>query len=174
VTILTDVPDGCPAAEKELFGPAATVTTVPDESAAVRVANDTDYGLGASVWTGDSDRGEALVPAIEAGNVFANQIVQSDPRLPFGGIKQSGYGSELSKHGTREFANEKTVWVEQPPPVVRPSTGRLASLACRFASARIVVLTSHLWPSTRVAATSAPRRATAPRALRDRAGTPSP
>ncbi|WP_424004899.1 NAD-dependent succinate-semialdehyde dehydrogenase (plasmid) [Haloarcula salina] len=111
-TILTDVPDGCPAAEEELFGPVATVTAVPDDEAAVRVANDTDFGLGASVWTADAARGEALVPEIDAGNVFVNQIVQSDPRLPFSGIKDSGYGTELSKHGIREFTNAKTVWVE--------------------------------------------------------------
>ncbi|MBX0297481.1 NAD-dependent succinate-semialdehyde dehydrogenase [Haloarcula nitratireducens] len=111
-TVLTGVPDGCPAAEEELFGPVATVTSVPDEETAVSVANDSQYGLGASVWTGDTDRGENLVSKIEAGNVFVNQIVQSDPRLPFGGIKQSGYGSELSDHGIREFTNPKTVWVE--------------------------------------------------------------
>jgi len=111
-TVLTDVPDGCPAADEELFGPVATVTAVPDESAAVHVANDTDFGLGASVWTADADRGEALVPEIDAGNVFVNQIVQSDPRLPFSGIKDSGYGTELSTHGIREFTNAKTVWVE--------------------------------------------------------------
>ncbi len=111
-TVLTAVPDGCPAAEEELFGPVATVTSVSDEETAVSVANDSQYGLGASVWTGDTDRGENLVSKIESGNVFVNQIVQSDPRLPFGGIEQSGYGSELSDHGIREFTNPKTVWVE--------------------------------------------------------------
>ena len=111
-TVLTDVPDGCPAAEAELFGPVASVFVVPDDSTAIDVANDTEYGLGASIWTGDADRGEGLVSGIEAGNVFVNQIVQSDPRLPFGGIKQSGYGTELSSHGIKEFTNEKTVWVE--------------------------------------------------------------
>jgi len=111
-TVLTDVPPEAPAATEELFGPVAAVYEVPDESAAIRRANDTQFGLGASVWTNDRDRGRRLATDIRAGNVFVNQLVKSDPRVPFGGIKDSGYGSELSWHGIREFTNEKTVWIE--------------------------------------------------------------
>jgi len=111
-TVLTDVPDGTPAAEEELFGPVAAVFTVADEDEAVAVANDSDYGLGASIWTADSDRGERLAHRIESGNAFVNQITKSDPRLPFGGIKDSGYGTELSHHGIREFTAKRTIWVE--------------------------------------------------------------
>jgi succinate-semialdehyde dehydrogenase/glutarate-semialdehyde dehydrogenase len=111
-TILTDIPADSPAANEELFGPVASVFAAEDEAEAIALANDTDYGLGASIWTGDRQRGESLVPEIEAGNVFVNQIVKSDPRLPFSGIKDSGYGTELSHHGIREFTNPKTVWVE--------------------------------------------------------------
>jgi len=111
-TVLTDVPDGCPAAEEELFGPVAAVFVVADEDEAVAVANDSDFGLGASVWTADSDRGEALAHRIESGAAFVNQITKSDPRLPFGGIKDSGYGTELSHHGIREFTARRTIWVE--------------------------------------------------------------
>ncbi|MCU4802471.1 NAD-dependent succinate-semialdehyde dehydrogenase [Halobacteria archaeon HArc-gm2] len=111
-TVLTDVPDGCPAADEELFGPVAAVFVVSDEEEAVRVANDTNFGLGASVWTADPARGEALAPRIESGNVFVNQFTKSDPRVPFGGTKDSGYGTELSHHGIREFTTKKTVWVE--------------------------------------------------------------
>ena len=111
-TVLTDVPEGCPADSEEVFGPVAAVFEVDDEDAAVEKANDTEYGLGASVWTQDRERGERLARRIEAGCVYVNQLVKSDPRVPFGGIKQSGYGRELSGPGIREFVNRKTVWVE--------------------------------------------------------------
>ena len=90
----------------------AAVYEVEDEAAAVEKANDTQFGLGASVWTADRERGERLARRIEAGCVYVNQLVKSDPRVPFGGVKQSGYGRELAGPGIREFVNRKTVWVE--------------------------------------------------------------
>ncbi|MFB6074279.1 MAG: NAD-dependent succinate-semialdehyde dehydrogenase [Haloarculaceae archaeon] len=111
-TVLTDVPRDAPAAREEVFGPAAAVFTVPDEDAAVDLANDTDFGLGASVWTADHERGERVARAFDAGAAFVNELVKSDPRLPFGGVKSSGYGRELGRRGIREFTNEKTVWID--------------------------------------------------------------
>ena len=111
-TVLTDVPRGCPASTEELFGPVATVERVQSEDEAVAVANRTRFGLGASVWTADRDRGTALASEIEAGCVYVNQLVKSDPRVPFGGIEDSGYGRELSEIGMQEFVNRKTIWVE--------------------------------------------------------------
>lgn len=113
VTILADVGPGMPAYEEEMFGPVATIIRVADESEALRVANDTVFGLGASVYTSDSEHGERLAAdRIEAGSCFVNHFVKSDPRLPFGGIKESGYGRELSPLGLLEFTNTKTVWVK--------------------------------------------------------------
>jgi len=111
-TVLTDVPEGCPADTEETFGPVATVYEVADEDEAVSEANDTNFGLGASVWTEDRDRGERFAGRIDAGCVYVNQQVKSDPRVPFGGVKDSGYGRELSEVGIKEFVNRKTVWVE--------------------------------------------------------------
>ena len=111
-TVLTDVPSDAPAATEETFGPAAAVFEVPDEEAAIELANDTEYGLGASVWTADLERGERVARRLEAGAAFVNELVKSDPRLPFGGIKNSGYGRELGRPGVREFVNRKTVWVQ--------------------------------------------------------------
>jgi len=113
-TVLENVPEEAPAACDELFGPVASLFRVPDEEAAIELANDTDYGLGASVWTADLERAERLTGEIEAGAVFANELVSSDPRLPFGGVKKSGYGRELATQGIREFTNEKTVWLSPP------------------------------------------------------------
>lgn len=110
-TILADVQPGMPAYDQELFGPVAAVIRVADQAEALKVANDTVFGLGASVWSGDSERAEALAAEIEAGAVFVNGMVKSDPRLPFGGIKESGYGRELADYGIREFVNIQTVWV---------------------------------------------------------------
>jgi len=111
-TILADVPANCPADSEELFGPVASVYRVADEDEAVAVANDTRFGLGASVWTTDHERGESLAREIDAGCVYVNQLVKSDPRVPFGGVGESGYGRELSAIGIQEFVNRKTVWVE--------------------------------------------------------------
>ncbi|MDX1762769.1 MAG: NAD-dependent succinate-semialdehyde dehydrogenase [bacterium] len=111
-TILADVTPGMPAFDDELFGPVAAVITVKDEEEAVRMANMSCYGLGASLWTVDLKRGERLAHRIEAGAVFVNGLVASDPRLPFGGIKASGYGRELSHYGMREFVNIQTIWLK--------------------------------------------------------------
>jgi len=112
ITALTDVPPGTPAYDDELFGPVAAIIPVADEAEAIRVANDTRFGLGAVVCTQDTARGERIAAyELEAGNCFVNALVRSDPRLPFGGIKNSGYGRELSAHGIREFVNVKTVYV---------------------------------------------------------------
>jgi succinate-semialdehyde dehydrogenase / glutarate-semialdehyde dehydrogenase len=110
--VLDRVRPGMTAATEETFGPVAAVMRVADEDEAVAVANDSVFGLGASVWTADLDRGERVAARIEAGCVFVNQLVKSDPRVPFGGVKDSGYGRELGAYGIREFVNAKTVWLE--------------------------------------------------------------
>ena len=114
-TVLTEVPEGCPVDTEEVFGPVATVYRVADEAAAVEKANDTPFGLGASVWTTDRERGERFAGDIEAGCVYVNELVKSDPRVPFGGIGISGYGRELSEAGIKEFVNRKTVWLADEP-----------------------------------------------------------
>jgi succinate-semialdehyde dehydrogenase / glutarate-semialdehyde dehydrogenase len=111
-TVLDRVDPEMTAAAEETFGPAAAIIRVADEDEAVAVANASVFGLGASVWTGDLERGERLAGRIEAGGVFVNQLVKSDPRVPFGGVKDSGYGRELGAYGIREFVNAKTVWLE--------------------------------------------------------------
>ncbi len=111
-TVLADVRPGMAAFDEETFGPVAAVTRARDEDDAVRLANATRFGLGASVWTGDAARGERLAARLEAGCVFVNAIVASDPRLPFGGVKASGYGRELAREGLRAFSDVKTVWVK--------------------------------------------------------------
>lgn len=111
-TVLTDVGPGMPAYDEELFGPVAAIIPAEDEPDALRIANDTAYGLGAALFTQDLTRGEALaVEHFEAGSVFVNDFVRSDPRLPFGGVKASGFGRELGHLGIREFVNAKTVCV---------------------------------------------------------------
>ncbi|HYK81646.1 MAG TPA: NAD-dependent succinate-semialdehyde dehydrogenase [Gemmatimonadales bacterium] len=110
-TVLVEVTPGMPVFDQETFGPAAAVSRARDETEAVRVANTSAYGLGASVWTEDRERGERIAGELEVGSVFVNGLVKSDPRLPFGGVKRSGYGRELSEYGLREFVNVKTVWV---------------------------------------------------------------
>lgn len=112
-TILTDVVPGMPAYSDELFGPVASIIGVEDEAEAIRVANDTAFGLGGAVFTADRERGERIaLRELDAGACFVNGLVRSDPRLPFGGVKDSGYGRELSPFGIREFVNVKTVWIE--------------------------------------------------------------
>jgi len=111
-SILDRVEPGVRAYGEELFGPVAIVIHARDEQDAIRIANDSPYGLGGSVWTGDSDLGERVALQIQTGAVFVNGLVKSDPRLPFGGVKNSGYGRELSHHGMMEFVNMKTVWVK--------------------------------------------------------------
>ncbi len=110
-TVLVAVEPGMPVFDQETFGPVAAVIRAKNEVDAIRVANASSYGLGAAVWTRDAQRGERVAREIEAGSVFVNGLVKSDPRLPFGGVKRSGYGRELSKEGLREFVNVKTVWV---------------------------------------------------------------
>jgi len=110
-TVLARVSPGMAAFDEETFGPVAAVTRARDAEEALELANRSRFGLGASVWTGDPRRGEALAARLEAGSVVVNGAVKSDPRLPFGGVKHSGYGRELSEAGVREVVNLKTVWV---------------------------------------------------------------
>ncbi len=113
-TVLTDVTKGMPAYDEELFGPVAAIIPVADEAEAIRVANDSLFGLGAAVFTRDVEKGERIATfELEAGSCFVNAFVKSDPRLPFGGIKESGYGRELSHFGIKEFVNIKTVYVKE-------------------------------------------------------------
>jgi succinate-semialdehyde dehydrogenase/glutarate-semialdehyde dehydrogenase len=111
-TVLTDVPKDSPAYREELFGPVASIFRAKDVDDAIRVANDSKFGLGASAWTNDPAEQERFINELEAGMVFINQMVASDPRVPFGGIKHSGFGRELSVHGIREFTNIKAVVVK--------------------------------------------------------------
>ena len=111
-TVLTGVTPDMRVATQEVFGPVALVERVPDLSAALKVANSTTFGLGSSVWTGDADEIERCVEELEAGQVFVNAMVVSTPELPFGGIKRSGFGRELSQLGLKEFCNAKTVWID--------------------------------------------------------------
>jgi succinate-semialdehyde dehydrogenase/glutarate-semialdehyde dehydrogenase len=111
-SILDHVTPKTRAYREELFGPVAAFIRARDEQDALRIAKDTRFGLGASLWSRDVEHAERLSREIEAGCCFINGMVKSDPRLPFGGIKASGYGRELSSHGIREFVNIRTVWVK--------------------------------------------------------------
>ena len=111
-TVLTGVEPGMAAFDEETFGPVAAVIRASDSAHAIELANRSPFGLGASVWTADAARGEDLAAEIDSGCVFVNGAVKSDPRLPFGGVKSSGYGRELSEVGIREFVNIKTVWIK--------------------------------------------------------------
>jgi succinate-semialdehyde dehydrogenase/glutarate-semialdehyde dehydrogenase len=120
-TVLADVTPGMPVFREETFGPVAAVVRAADEEAAVGLANDTPYGLGASLWTRDTDRAQRLGRRIQSGSLFVNALVASDPRLPFGGVKRSGHGRELAAVGIREFTNIRTFWV-QPAGAAPPAT----------------------------------------------------
>jgi succinate-semialdehyde dehydrogenase/glutarate-semialdehyde dehydrogenase len=112
-TVLTNVEKGMPAYDEELFGPVAAIISAADEQEAIQIANGSSFGLGAAVFTQDLARGERIaLKEIEAGNCFVNTFVKSDPRLPFGGVKQSGFGRELSHHGLKEFVNCKTIFIK--------------------------------------------------------------
>ena len=109
--ILDGVAPGMPAFDEEMFGPVAAVINAKNEDDAITIANRNRYGLGASVWTRDPQRGERIARRIESGSVFVNSLMRSDQRLPFGGIKKSGYGRELSELGIKEFMNAKTIFI---------------------------------------------------------------
>lgn len=110
-TILADIPTNAPAYSEELFGPVATIFKVNNEEDAIALANDSAFGLGASIWSEDKEKAEALAGKIDSGAVFINAMVASNPHLPFGGIKKSGFGRELSRYGILEFVNSKTVYL---------------------------------------------------------------
>jgi len=111
-TVLTNIPKDSPAYREEFFGPVASIFRVKNLDEAIAIANDSRFGLGASAWTNDPAERERLINELEAGMVFINQMVASDPRVPFGGVKASGHGRELGPYGIREFTNIKTVWIK--------------------------------------------------------------
>jgi succinate-semialdehyde dehydrogenase/glutarate-semialdehyde dehydrogenase len=112
-TVLTDIPEDSPAYKEEIFGPVASMFRVGGVDEAIRLANDIPFGLSSSAWTNDEEERERFIEEIEAGMVYVNKMTESTPEVPFGGVKESGYGRELSIFGIREFVNAKTVWVEE-------------------------------------------------------------